>query len=564
MNAEKGEDDKYKIGRTYFTQSLAEIIPGADEVFIDGSDYETALNQIAESPELFNKRRNKFLDHLMARFAEQFTDYATLTYRLADMNGEQGGKERLMRDKLTFLNKYPEISAGRGTAFNYRDRCRLWHIENRSGLEKRAALQVGVDDQIPADLVFTDHFEITNVDDSFGFEVRNSTDDRLLKNPEDRNFGNRDEAVLALEDLILIGVFRENYRVFEKEGVFFFTIECDHQSLGTSAGDGFENELELENAIEELIGIFESEFFGNCQSNRKNLSAPVGNYFKIGKSVSDSVISVKYTLYSQPFSQDSDEKIFSGEMTYEAADNNQAERELDERAEEFIWNVIINGRDKDRYRFEPDESDPDKGDLILTGKFSGVLGSVEIPDENQSEMISKLVQFFRNTFSMNEGLHLVEHILLRPKQGGSGSEEIEDRLMPIEIDPGCEHCQLSDPYSYVATIVLPYWQGRFGNMDFRNFFERKIRYEAPAHVFLKICWISNRQMEEFELKYKRWLIENAREQKDHAALSEALNNLIEILDDLRNVYPAGRLHDCEDSETLEGSMILNNTILGSA
>jgi hypothetical protein len=564
MNAEKDEDDQYKIGRTYFTQALTDIIPEGEEIFINGSDYETVLNEIAESPELFIERRNKFLDHLMARFAEQFTDYATLTYRLTNPDQNQNGKERLIRDKLTFLNDYPEISSGRGIAFNYRDRCRLWHINNRSGLERRASLQVGIDGLKPGDLAFTPNFTITEEDDSFGFEIKNSADETLLINPEGTFYNSSDEASEAIEELIISGLFREHYKDFEKDGSYFFTIECDGQVLGVSAGEGYQNQTELEESIDELIAIFKSEFFENPQSNRKNLSAPIQNYFKIEKNVTGSVISVKYTLFDEPFSHDTEHEIFSGELTYEASDDDQAEAEADERAEEFIWDVIINGRDKDRYRFEADESDPEEGDLILTGKFSGKLGSVEASKENVPEMTDKLAGFFRKTFSENEGLHLVEHILLRPKQNGSGEDGIEDRLMPIEIDPECEHCQLYDPYSYVAAIVLPYWQGRFGNMDFRNFLERRIRYEAPAHVFLKICWISNRQMDEFEEKYKRWLIENARETKDDAVLSDALNDLIGVLDDLRNVYPAGRLHDCEDSETLEGSMILNNTILGSA
>ena len=564
MNAEKDADDKYKIGRTYFSQSLAEIIPEGEDIFINGSDYETALNEIAESPELFIKRRNKFLDHLMARFAEQFTDYATLTHRLSNPDQDQNGKERMIRDKLTFLNDYPEISSGRGMAFNYQDRCRLWHVSNRSGLEKRASLQVGVDEQKPGDLVFTGHFEITGEDGSYGFEVKNSADETVLINPESKFFSSRDETSEAIEELILSGLFRDHYRVIEQDGSFSFTIECHDQVLGISAGDGYQDQTDFEDAINELIAIFESEYFDNPQANRKNLSAPVKNYFKVEKNVTGSVINVKYTLFDEPFSEDSGHRIFSGEMTREAADNEQAEAEVDERAEEFVWNVIINGRHRDRYRFEADESDPETGVLTLTGKFGGELGSVEVTKEKVPEMTDKLAGFFRKTFSGNEGMHLVEHILLRPKQNGSGAGGIEDRLMPIEIDPECVHCQLYDPYSYVATIVLPYWQGRFGNMDFRNFLERKIRYEAPAHVFLKICWISNRQMEVFEEIYKRWLIENAREHKDDTVLSDALHDLIEILDDLRNVYPAGRLHDCEDSETLEGSMILNNTILGSA
>src|SRR5690625_6615903 len=123
----------------------------------------------------------------MARFAEQFTEYATLTYRLS---GEEGGEE-LIRDKLAFLNAYPEISSGRGTAFNYRDLCRLWHIDNRSGLEKRSSLHVGIDKGSAEDLVFTENFTVTESGGVFGFEVRGADHATLLTEPrsEERRVG---------------------------------------------------------------------------------------------------------------------------------------------------------------------------------------------------------------------------------------------------------------------------------------------------------------------------------------------------------------------------------------
>ena len=101
-------------------------------------------------------------------------------------------------------------------------------------------------------------------------------------------------------------------------------------------------------------------------------------------------------------------------------------------------------------------------------------------------------------------------------------------------------------------------------MDFRRFFEKQLRQEAPAHVFLNICWVSCAQMTEFELKYKTWLVENAKKVKDYGKLSATLNGLIEIHSKLRNVYPSGTLHDCEEDESLENAIILDNSVLGNA
>jgi hypothetical protein len=138
---------------------------------------------------------------------------------------------------------------------------------------------------------------------------------------------------------------------------------------------------------------------------------------------------------------------------------------------------------------------------------------------------------------------------------------IRDRLLAVNLDDECE-CVLEDPYTCVAHVVLPYWPGRFTNTDFRKFFDKTIRREAPAHVFLNICWVSPSHMADFERAYKAWLIENTRPEIDHVTLSKTLQELIDSIEQLRNVYPEGTLHDCDEDENLENSIILNNSVLG--
>ena len=100
-------------------------------------------------------------------------------------------------------------------------------------------------------------------------------------------------------------------------------------------------------------------------------------------------------------------------------------------------------------------------------------------------------------------------------------------------------------------------------MDFRKFMDKALRREAPAHVLLNICWIDCRQMYELETKFKAWLVETGRSIPNKATTSQALSELIDILTRIRNVYPTGTLHDCEEDENLEGAIILNNSVLGT-
>lgn len=880
MNAEKDEEGKYIINRTYFTQVLKDIVPNADPLYVDIDTHPEHLDAITETEEAFVARRNKFLNHLMARFAEQFTDYATLTYRLA---GLEGGRD-LLQDKLTFLNHYPEISAGRHTAFNYREPCKLWHIENKSGLEKRAALTVGVDDRFASELQFSAPFEITTNGSNYGFTIGSPV---LMTAPTAYPFSDRDAAALALEEVLINGVVKERYEISGSPGAISFTLSCDEGVIAKSKKTDYADVAAAEADIAAAMAVIENEFYFNPESNRNNLTAPVDNYFEVDITV-DMVptiptYTISYKLHSEAFSTDPGDVIMTGTYEGEAEEGMtqlEVENVAQERAVDFIWDVVSNGVLADQYSFDPPETpftSPYR--LLLTGRLGGELGASEEFDFNDAaadafnalttqevliagagandglhaftsasadgpyvhlqmpaampatttggiltytdaiaftadtgnnafvisgdyttvlynvdevtidgsgynngtyqirevafdgtdttitvketlgssnsdgtlsypkafniykitgskvtvyggldgKALQDLVDFFKKVFFSNEGFHLVEHILLRPKVHGwhfipltdetlieglavegvafferirpilscvkstkifrvagdatneimagltiqvtgmgdnddgytvtsatyvpgddltevkvsqsveetitepkgnmsyhvtlpvdhvvaaehkvvltgettmdagtvlhiTGSSDanndgkfevtttnisgtdtevvlaskegfVEDRLLPVNLDADCIFCQLENPYTYIASVILPYWQGRFTNADFRKFFERKIRLEAPAHIFLTICWVSNAHMAEFEEMYKRWLLENARDVKDPVQLSIALNNLIDIMSRIRNVYPVGRLHDCEESATTENSIILNNSILGNA
>ena len=76
------------------------------EIVHNPLDYWTYLNQIQETEEKYLQRRDTFLNHLLARFSEQFTDYVLLMFAL---NREKQDLNRIVRDKSNFLSQYPTI-----------------------------------------------------------------------------------------------------------------------------------------------------------------------------------------------------------------------------------------------------------------------------------------------------------------------------------------------------------------------------------------------------------------------------------------------------------------------
>jgi len=165
----------------------------------------------------------------------------------------------------------------------------------------------------------------------------------------------------------------------------------------------------------------------------------------------------------------------------------------------------------------------------------------------------------------NGGFHLLEHILLRPSKD-------KDQLLSVCLDPGCDHCGEEDPYSFKVSVILPFWIKRFANMHFRSYVETLFRSEAPAHVFLKICWIDKDEMKKFETALSDWMKAKAEysealpapgdaKQKKYSA---ALEKLIVSMQDLRTDFPEATLHDCTDKdEANDNRVFLGHTALGT-
>lgn len=99
------------------------------------------LQLIAEEPSLFQKRRQAFLNHLLSRFAEQFTDFALLSFGF--QNPQQLPLSEI-EQKEKFLTHYDSLSSNRGRAYNYLEHD--WNTQNISGFEKKIMAISGMDD----------------------------------------------------------------------------------------------------------------------------------------------------------------------------------------------------------------------------------------------------------------------------------------------------------------------------------------------------------------------------------------------------------------------------------
>ena len=118
---------------TYFRHVLSDSeISDISKVLSDSYD-----GGLHESERVAQKRRNQVLDHLLARFNEEFVDYSVYSFwkqSLSDFDSRQ-----LIRDKKAFLANYAYTSACRSQAADYS------HPWTYSGTERRIMSRLGID-----------------------------------------------------------------------------------------------------------------------------------------------------------------------------------------------------------------------------------------------------------------------------------------------------------------------------------------------------------------------------------------------------------------------------------
>ena len=110
------------------------------------------------------------------------------------------------------------------------------------------------------------------------------------------------------------------------------------------------------------------------------------------------------------------------------------------------------------------------------------------------------------------GFHLVEHILLRPRDADTSTSAKGEgwqagALAILSQTPGA--LQSTDPYSMQLTFLFPAWITRFnareiGKEGYREFIRQTVREETPAHIHIHLLWLSKPEMSAFEAASKDW------------------------------------------------------------
>lgn len=127
---------------------------------------------------------------------------------------------------------------------------------------------------------------------------------------------------------------------------------------------------------------------------------------------------------------------------------------------------------------------------------SGVFATEEAALSAQQRLILMAGQF-----KFAAQVHLVEHILLRPRVGQAGEHDLlHARLSSLSS------FDVPDPWSCRLSLVLPHAlpHRELSHAEWRRLVQRLVREELPAHLYVEFLWVDAAQYSAFREAYRDW------------------------------------------------------------
>jgi hypothetical protein len=197
------------------------------------NNYRNQLNELVEPADETLERRNRFLDHLLSRFAENFADYAAMMYKFTGNVLESNDKktaDEIVQDKFNFLQNYHILSYNRGKGQYYKccatGECNIPPVKppvlsvddeleydtysipapsNSTGLQKRTTLMLGMNINDNSNLV-ENKFTVVPSGLKFQFEIKYDAAHKLTS----VGLYNTDKEAYAAMEKIVEFIIKEN------------------------------------------------------------------------------------------------------------------------------------------------------------------------------------------------------------------------------------------------------------------------------------------------------------------------------------------------------------------
>ena len=543
---------------TYFTRPLFDL-PGASHLLLQfpaGGNWNAfvadpdnpvrrALQEAAENPERRLDRRNRMLDHLLSRQGEEAVALGQELHRWA--------QRELAAASLPTLQQ-PDAIAARREAAN----ARLLSLKAallRDAPELNAFRLLATGNPLSRDAV---QVRIDSTPAGLRWSLASDGQDRLRSMS---TFPTVAAASISAENALWFASRAEFYTIVHVGGGFRRARLSDGASASAQVlaetPQTFPTVAAATAASIELAAAFASlrltfsltplerriaYLTGIRRQERRRLLAPTSDHFAI---VDDppggGLFGKRWQLHALPGS--SGEVLLNSAVRFEAP----TEPAAIELARQSIRQVLRYGLDEWNYVIAPAAGNTFTYELEDPSGTTIARLEAGVPSRAEAETArATTIDLLYRTYGA-EGLFLIEHLLLRPRQAGQ----------PFLSLPVGEAARERDPYSHRISIVFPSGNARdfslphdsapltpvspdrFRDPEFRRHAEQVIRQSCPAHLMPTIFWVdrtapgtpaSVASFDTWEQRYFDWLetvlipgAPAATVDAARAALVEALN-----------------------------------------
>lgn len=560
------------------TKFKEEII-GYLHLYADSKKYIKEIQKLTEDETVFHERRNKILDHLLARFSEEMNEYVSLMKYMYPKDY----LERIIKNKTDLLSDYIAISKNRGKAYNYKLEEECWDFRDTDKDEEKISCNVsGVERRVSRLLGF-DSFKRKYITPETLF-VEKVSDEKVII----RLYEGDDKKILLESEEIRQNCEDDIMHCFIESGCceknFIKIPEDNHQNTRRKKSYpgkyGFilrdENDPKKRTLAESLL--YQTTDLRDEAMKKAKAALKVICH-------EETIHMVEHILL-RPKGDDSEDfvTVKKAKPPQEIKGDPVKYELLDICLDKCDLGIGANNTLPTRYKFDilvlkKEECIDNKRwrvELKRSGSDKVILSQIFTEYEQASEFISLVreygsefanfrvfkteepLQYFFRLYDENKKL-IIESKTCYDKissykvfKKSDIKESEKEKRTPPDIDDiwlelkalkeflayeqdlyccedKCDHNE--DPYSLRVSFVLPCWPKRFRDKSFRAFVERTIRSETPAHIHAKIYWLGIEDMREFEDAWFEWLVEMACNNVPEIGKA---NDLIKVVKGLKN------------------------------
>lgn len=148
------------------------------------------------------------------------------------------------------------------------------------------------------------------------------------------------------------------------------------------------------------------------------------------------------------------------------------------------------------------------------GQSRGLLLKRTPKPEEALSYVHRFKKIITRVNQLGEGFYLVEHLLLRPRSEppASNANALAQQNNHQNSQQNTQHNteqnkppNAADSFYYNRlSLVFPRWSARFSNPAFRQFAEKTLANQCPAHLLPQIYWVDLNALREFEQAYHNW------------------------------------------------------------